>query len=107
MEEIDSKAFEAVRENRVKLYVFRPSGRRFWIVVGRHGYYLVLPDSEYCTCSDFFFRVISGEKSTCYHLAAVKKAREEKAYSIIEKDDRLYWKIIEMSFSTGQSVTSG
>ncbi|MCS7126384.1 MAG: hypothetical protein NZ929_05700 [Aigarchaeota archaeon] len=97
LHEIVSKALEAVREKRVKLYVFRPSNRKLWIVVGRHGYYMVLPDSGYCTCSDFFFRVISGEKPTCYHLAAVKKAREEKTYSIIEKEDRQYRKIINGS----------
>ncbi|HDD66712.1 MAG TPA: hypothetical protein ENG52_03720 [Nitrososphaeria archaeon] len=82
------EAENAVRAGRVKLYVFKPSGRRRWIVVGRHGEYLVLPDAGYCSCHDFFFRVMSGEKPTCYHLLAVKLARERNAYQLIEEDDR-------------------
>lgn len=94
-EELDSKALEAIRESRVKLYIFKPSGRRIWIVVGRHGRYLVLPRAEYCTCNDFFFRVMNGEKTSCYHLLAVKKAVEEESYSIIEREDTAYMKILE------------
>jgi len=94
-DELDSKALEAVRESRVKLYIFKPSGRKMWIVVGKHGRYLVLPDAEYCTCNDFFFRVISGEKPSCYHILAVKKAVKEETYSIIEKEDTSYKKMLE------------
>ena len=94
-DKLDSKALEAVRESRVKLYIFKPSGRKMWIVVGKHGRYLVLPDAEYCTCNDFFFRVISGEKPSCYHILAVKKAVKEETYSIIEKEDTSYKKMLE------------
>jgi len=94
-DKLDSKALEAVRESRVKLYIFKPSGRKMWIVVGKHGRYLVLPDAEYCTCNDFFFRVISGEKPSCYHILAVKKAIKEETYSIIEKEDISYKKMLE------------
>jgi len=81
------EAEKAVSEGRVKLYIFKPSGRKRWIVVGRHQDYLVLPDAGYCSCSDFFFRVMSGEKPTCYHLIAVKLARKKKKYEVIEEDD--------------------
>ena len=81
------EAEKAVSEERVKLYIFKPSGRRRWIVVGKHQDYLVLPDAGYCSCSDFFFRVMSGEKPTCYHLIAVKLARKKKRYEVIEEDD--------------------
>lgn len=94
-EELDSKALEAIRENRVKIYIFKPSGRKLWIVVGRHGRYLVLPRAEYCTCNDFFFRVISGEKPSCYHIIAVKKAIREETYSVVEKEDASYARILE------------
>jgi predicted nucleic acid-binding Zn finger protein len=100
-DELDSKALEAVREGRVKLYIFKPSGRKMWIVVGKHGRYLVLPEAEYCTCNDFFFRVISGEKPSCYHIVAVKKAVEEETYSIIEKEDASYKKMLEDLFKEG------
>lgn len=103
MDEIESKAQEAVRENRVKMYVFKPSNRRLWVVVGRHGLYMVLPDSEYCTCNDFFFRVIGGEKPTCYHLLAVKRARREGKYTVIEKDDGLYRRVLETALGSGEA----
>ena len=82
------EAENAVRARRIRLYLFKPSGRRRWVVAGRRGEYLVLPDSGYCSCHDFFFRVISGEKPTCYHLMAVKLARRRGAYDVIEKEDR-------------------
>lgn len=94
-DELGLKALEAIRENRVKLYIFEPSGRKMWVVVGKHGRYLVLPGAEYCSCNDFFFRVISGEKPTCYHLLAVRKAIEEEAYTIIRIGDASYIKIFE------------
>jgi len=84
---IQREAERAVRERRVKLYVFKPSGRMRWIVVGRHGDYLVLPEAGYCSCHDFFFRVMSGEKPTCYHLIAVRLARERGEYAVIEEED--------------------
>ncbi len=99
-EDLDFKATEAIRENRVKLYIFKPSGRKMWIVVGKHGRYLVLPEAEYCTCNDFFFRVMSGEKPTCYHLLAVRKAIQEEAYSIIKQEDTSYRKILEELLSS-------
>ena len=81
------EAEKAVKEGRVKLYRFKPSGRERWIVIGRHADYLVLPEAGYCSCSDFFFRVMSGEKPTCYHLEAVRLARKYEAYETIEEDD--------------------
>lgn len=104
-EDILQKAEEAVRENRVKLYLFKPSGRTLWIVVGKHGRYLVLPDPEYCTCNDFFFRVLSEEKPNCYHILAVKKAVKEKIYRIVEKEDKLYIKILRECFQTNHLET--
>ena len=81
------EAEKAVRAGRVKLYLFEPSGRQRWVVVGRHGEYLILPDSGYCSCHDFFFRVMSGEKPTCYHLVAVKLARERGRYVVVKEKD--------------------
>ena len=36
-----TKALEALKENRVKKYVFKPSNRTVWIVVGRERDYLI------------------------------------------------------------------
>jgi predicted nucleic acid-binding Zn finger protein len=89
------EAENAVRAGRVRLHVFKPSGRRRWVVVGKHGEYLVLPEAGYCSCPDFFFRVMSGEKPTCYHLVAVKLAIERKQFNIVESDDAEHDQLME------------
>ena len=104
MTSIQLEAERAVKEKRVKLYIFKPSGRTRWIVVGRHGDYLVLPEAGYCSCHDFFFRVMSGEKPTCYHLVAVKLAKERNQYEVIEEEDQ--WHDILMSEWLGRKKPS-
>jgi len=47
------KAWDAVKERRIKKYVFKPSGRIVWIVVGKEREYLVMPAAEFCSCEDF------------------------------------------------------
>ena len=94
MTSILAEAENAVRAGRVKLYMFKPSGRQRWVVVGKHGEYLVLPGSGYCSCHDFFFRVISGEKPTCYHLVAARIAKERNQYELIEEKDSNYDKLM-------------
>lgn len=89
------EAENAVRAGKVRLHIFKPSGRRRWIVVGKHGEYLVLPEASYCSCPDFFFRVMSGEKPTCYHLVAVKLAIERNQFKIVEMDDAEHDQLME------------
>jgi len=84
------KAFEAVKENRVKKYVFKPSGRIVWIVVGKERDYLLMPEAEFCTCDDFYFRVLDREVHLCYHLIAQKIANILKWYDAVEERDKLY-----------------
>jgi len=84
------KAFEALKENRVKKYVFKPSGRIVWIVVGKERDYLLMPEAEFCTCDDFYFRVLDREVHLCYHLIAQKIANILKWYDAIEERDKLY-----------------
>jgi predicted nucleic acid-binding Zn finger protein len=85
-----TRAFEALRENRVKKYVFKPSGRTVWIVVGRERDYLIMPEAEFCTCDDFYFRVMDREVHLCYHLIAQKLAKSLDWYELIEEHDDLY-----------------
>jgi hypothetical protein len=40
-----TKALDAVTEGRVKKYIFHPSGRTVWIVVGRERDYLIMPEA--------------------------------------------------------------
>ena len=84
------KAFEALKENRVKKYVFRPSGKIVWIVVGKERDYLLMPRAEFCTCDDFYFRVLDKEVHLCYHLIAQKIANTFSWYETIEERDELY-----------------
>lgn len=83
-------AFEALKEERVKKYVFKPSIRVVWIVVGKERDYLLMPEAEFCSCDDFYFRVLDREIHLCYHLIAQKIASILEWYETIEERDELY-----------------
>jgi predicted nucleic acid-binding Zn finger protein len=85
-----TKALGALKENRVKKYVFKPSGRTVWIVIGRERDYLIMPEAEFCMCDDFYFRVLDREIHLCYHLIAQKIARNLGWYETLEENDKLY-----------------
>jgi predicted nucleic acid-binding Zn finger protein len=85
-----TKALDALKENRVKKYTFKPSSRTVWIVIGRERDYLIMPEAEFCTCDDFYFRVLDKKVHLCYHLIAQKIARNLGWYETIEENDELY-----------------
>jgi len=85
-----TRAFEALKENRVKKYGFKSSGRVVWIVVGKERDYLLMPEAEFCSCDDFYFRVLDKEVHLCYHLIAQKIANILKWYDAIDERDELY-----------------
>ncbi len=85
-----TKALEALKENRVKKYVFKPSNRVVWIVIGRERDYLVMAEAEFCTCDDFYFRVLDKKVHLCYHLIAQKIASNLRWFEIIDESDELY-----------------
>jgi predicted nucleic acid-binding Zn finger protein len=85
-----TKAFETLKENRVKKYIFKPGGRIVWIVVGRERDYLIMPEVDFCTCDDFYFRVLDRQVHMCYHLIAQKLAKNLDWYDTIEEHDELY-----------------
>ncbi|MFQ6095190.1 MAG: hypothetical protein ACE5NN_03495, partial [Candidatus Bathyarchaeia archaeon] len=76
------KAWNALREQRVKKYTFKPSGRTVWIVVGRERDYLVMPAADFCTCDDFYYRIMDREAHLCYHLIAQKIADSLSWYDL-------------------------
>lgn len=84
------KALQTVFEGRVKRYVVSPTNTIFWVVVGRSQDYLVLPLSNFCSCDDFYFRVLSGEVPFCYHIMAQKLAEASGKYEEIHIDKKLY-----------------
>jgi len=83
-------AHKATEERHVRKYLFHPSGRVVWIVAGKEGEYQVLPIVNYCSCDDFYFRVISHETFLCYHLIAQKLAEALDKYVLVEKPDEEY-----------------
>lgn len=85
-----SRAFEALKENRVIKYVFKPSARIVWIVIGRERDYLIIPEVKFCTCNDFYYRVLDKEVHLCYHLIAQKIAYILGWFETLEENDELY-----------------
>ena len=81
------KAIETVNRGKVKKYVFVPSGRVTWIVVGRRRDYWVIP-RLYCSCDDFYINVISKRSaSLCYHLLAQAIAEKLGKYDVFNVSD--------------------
>ncbi|MFP3985697.1 MAG: hypothetical protein ACLFU9_07030, partial [Candidatus Bathyarchaeia archaeon] len=74
----------------VKKYVFKPSSRIVWIVVGKERDYLIMPTADFCTCNDFYFRVMDKQIHLCYHLIAQKLAETLESYELYEEEDELY-----------------
>jgi predicted nucleic acid-binding Zn finger protein len=71
-----------------------------WIVVGKSRDYLLLPAADFCSCNDFYFRVMDREVHLCYHLITQKLAEALGWYDTVEEEDKLYdplmkeWKIV-------------
>lgn len=84
------RAWRLVEEGRVKRYVFEPSGRTVWVVVGRRGEYQILPSTGYCSCDDFYFRVVDGDTGVCYHLIGQRLAEALGAYEEVREGDEFY-----------------
>jgi len=84
--------WEAFQGNRVKRYLFKPSGREIWIVVGKERDYQVIPSARFCSCDDFYFRVVGERREVhfCYHLIAQRLAEAMGRYDMIEESDDLY-----------------
>jgi len=83
-----AKALEALEEGRIKKYVFKPSGRIIWIVVGKGRDYLVMPSIDYCSCYDFYFQFDHGH--VCYHIIAQKLAEATGKFDAFQDDDQFF-----------------
>jgi predicted nucleic acid-binding Zn finger protein len=91
-----NKAWRLVIENRVKKYVFKPSNRTLWIAIGQSAEYLIYHNAGYCSCNDFYFRVLDHEKAYCYHLLAQKIAEALNHFDLIEEEDEAYMPLLEI-----------
>ena len=90
-----AKAWELLKEKRVKKYVFNPSGRVMWIVVGKKREYIIYPAVGHCGCDDFFFAVMDGKALVCQHLIAQRLAEKLSDYDVTEAEDRLFDSLME------------
>ena len=90
------QAWDLVVKRRIKKYIFRPSEREVWIAIGNSGEYLIYPHAGYCSCSDFYFRVLDEEVAFCYHLIAQKLAEALEYYDTILEEDEFYRELMDI-----------
>ena len=79
-----------VEQGKVRRFRFEPSGRNVWVVNGRKGEYQVVPESMFCTCDDYYFRVIGHKRQLCYHLIAQYLAEALGQYGKFSSGDAEY-----------------
>lgn len=90
-----SRGFKITKEGGVKKYIFKPSGRVVWIVVGKNRDYLIYSAVAYCSCDDFFFAVMEGKALVCHHFIAQRLAEKLGWYDRIEERDNLFDSLIK------------
>jgi predicted nucleic acid-binding Zn finger protein len=89
------KALELVGANRVKKYIFQPSGIVRWVVNGHQDDYLIIEHS-FCSCKDFLFHALMKQTTpSCYHLLAREIAERTEKYTIEEVDDSTYQSFLD------------
>jgi len=88
-------ALELVEKRKVKRFRFRPSGRVIWAVKGRKGVYQVIPETNFCNCDDYYFRVMDGKRALCYHIIAQKIASALGRFETSELKDTQYARITQ------------
>ena len=84
------RAIDTVLAGGVKECRFLPIGRRLVTVVGKFGDEFVDPERPYCSCSNFYFRVMGGREEVCYHLISYKIAAGAGMVDVIEFSDEEY-----------------
>ena len=88
------KAIEAVLSGSVKKHTFSPSGRVVLTVVGRDGEEFIDPERPFCSCDNFFFKVLGGGAELCYHLLSYKIASESKRLDTVAFSDEEYASVL-------------
>jgi len=88
-------ALKLVEEGCVKKYVFKPSLRVLWVVKGRKGEYQVMAETNFCSCADYYFRVIDRKKGLCYHIIAQRLAEALGKYGEENLPDSEYGRLTD------------
>ena len=97
-------ALELVDKHKVHRYRFRPSGRTIWTVEGRKRIYQVIPETTFCNCDDYYFRVMDGQKALCYHIIAQKIAFALGRFQTSDLKDAQYARITKQWRTTAQTA---
>lgn len=84
------RALEVVLAGGVKESCFLPSGRKVFTVVGRLGDEFIDPERPFCSCSNFYFRVLGGREETCYHLLSYRIASKLGKVDVVKFSDDEY-----------------
>lgn len=87
---IDTVLAGGVKENR-----FVPSGRKILTVIGRLGDEFIDPEKPYCSCSNFFFRVMNGREELCYHLLSYEIASRSGRIEVVKFSDEEYGPVMK------------
>jgi predicted nucleic acid-binding Zn finger protein len=98
-----AQALTIVEANKITNYRFKPSGRTVWVVKGRKGEYQVMPDSMFCTCDDYYFRVMDNKKQLCYHLVAQQIAEALGQFGVLDFSDSQYADLTSKLTDSGSS----
>ncbi|MFX0068638.1 MAG: hypothetical protein ACFFA1_05255 [Promethearchaeota archaeon] len=89
------KALRATSEGGVKKYIFEPSEREVWIVVGKARDYFIVSDL-YCSCEDFYMSVVVRKRSPlCYHILSKMFAEMLGLFSTYKVHDDRYNELIK------------
>ena len=83
-------AWQIVKERRVKKYLFEPSRRVRWIVVGKSREYLIYDKVAFCSCDDFWYAIRDGKAEACQHLIGQKLAVALNMFDVVEETDERY-----------------
>jgi predicted nucleic acid-binding Zn finger protein len=97
-------AIALVEGKKIMNLRFRPSGRNVWTVKGRRGEYQVIPESLFCTCDDYYFRVMDNKKQLCYHVIAQQLAQALGKFDLTELPDSRY---AELASKLTERTSSG
>jgi len=97
-------ALELVDKRKVKRFRFKPSGRIVWAVKGRKEVYQVIPETNFCNCNDYYFRVMDGKRALCYHIIAQRIASALGRFETSDLRDTQYAKITQQWRTRSESA---
>ena len=89
------RALHNLLSNSVKKYVFQPSNRVEWIVIGKNRDYLIV-SNLYCSCDDFYVKVVVQKSAKmCYHLLSKILADILDYHEQINVEDERYEELMK------------